>query len=105
MKGVLVGWSGDDGVDFAAEGEPGCGLDRVTGYAAGTDDSISVAVGVATAESPGANRDATLGRYGLDLVFRAYQRDLRLERLRQSTSRDLRPDTTGVAERYRKPRT
>ena len=105
MKGVLVGGSSDDRIDFASESQPGRGLDGVAGNAAGPDDPISVASGVAAAEAPATDCNAALRRYGADLVFRPNDGDLRIERLCQSASRDLGPDAAWVSERYREPRT
>ena len=105
MKGVLVGGSGDDRIDFAAEGQPGRGLDGVAGYAACANDPISVASGVAAAEPPAADRKTTLRRYSADLVLRPNDGDLRIERLCQSASSDLRPDAARVSEGYGEPRT
>jgi hypothetical protein len=74
-------------------------------YAARPDDPVSVAIGVAAAEPPGADRKAALRRYGADLVLRPNDGDFGIEWLRQSASRDLRPDAARVSERYREPRT
>jgi hypothetical protein len=105
MKGVLVGGCGDDRIDFAAERQPGRGLDGVAGYAACADDPASVVSGVAAAEPPTADRNAALRRYGADLVFRAHHRNLCIDRLSQCSGGDLRPDAARVSERYREPRT
>ena len=105
MQGVLVGGSGDNRIDFAAEGQPGRGLDGVAGDAAGADDPVSVAGGVAAAQPPAADRNAALRRHDVDLVLGPNDGDLRIDGLRQSKSRDLRPDAAWVSERYREPRT
>jgi hypothetical protein len=105
MKGVLVGGSGDDRVDFAAEGQPGGGLHGVAGYAACADDPVSVAIGFATTKPPAADRNAALRRHGADLILRPNDGDLRIERLRQSASGDLRPDAARIAQGDREPRT
>jgi hypothetical protein len=101
MKGVLVGGSGDDRIDFAAEGQPGHGLDGMAGYAAGANDPVSVAIAFAAAEPPAADRNAALRRHGTDLVLRPNDGDLGIERLRQSTSRDLGSYATRITERHR----
>jgi hypothetical protein len=98
MKGVLVGGSGDDGVDFSAECQLGGGFDRVACNAAGANHPGSIGGGVAAPESPGAYGDPVLRRYGGDLVFGSHEGDLRVERLRQSTSGDLRADPAGIAQ-------
>jgi hypothetical protein len=76
MKGVLVGRSGDDRIDFAAEGQPGRGLDGVAGDAAGADDPVSVAGGVAAAQLPAADCNAALRRQICDLILGTDQRDV-----------------------------
>ena len=104
MKGVLVGGSGDNRIDFAAEGQPGRGLDGVAGYAAGADDPVSVAGGVAAAQPPAADRNAALRRYGADLVLRAHHRNLGIDRLSQRAGGDLGSNATWIAECHRQPR-
>jgi hypothetical protein len=98
MKGVLVGGSGDDRIDFAAEGQPGRGLDGVAGYAACADDPISVASAVAATEAPATDRNAALRRHSADLVLRPNDSDLGIERLRQGTSRNLGSYATRITE-------
>jgi hypothetical protein len=105
MQGVLVGGSGDNRVDFAAEGQPGRGLDGVARYATCADDALSVAIAFAAAEPPAADRNAALRRYGLDLVFRAHHRNLCIDRLSQRAGGDLGADPARITQGDREPRT
>jgi hypothetical protein len=105
MKGVLVSGCSNDRIDFAAQGQPGHGLDGMAGYAARADDPVSVAIAFAAAEPPAANRNAALRRHGADLVLRPNDGDLGIDRLSQCGGCDLRADPTRIAERYREPRT
>jgi hypothetical protein len=104
MKGVLVGGSGDDRIDSPAEGESGCSLNGVTGYAAGPDDSLSVGVGLATPQPPAADRNAVLRRDCADLVFRTHQRNLCWDRIGQRARGDLGADPARVTEGDSEPR-
>jgi hypothetical protein len=105
MKSVLVGWRGDDAIDFAAECQLDRGLYGVARDAPGANGTLPVLGGVAAAQAPGTDRDSPLRRHRFDLVFRADDGDLGFKRLSQGTSRDLGPDTARVPESYRQLRT
>jgi hypothetical protein len=105
MQGVFVGGSGDNRIDFAAEGQPGRSLDRVARYAACADDPLSVAIAFATAEPPAADRNAALRRHRVDLVLRAHHRNLCIDRLSQRAGGDLGADPARITQGDREPRT
>src|SRR5687768_12405315 len=97
MEGMLMGRRGDDGIDFAAQGELYRRLDGVAGDSAGTEDPMAVRVRVPAAQTPCAHRDSSLRRGRRDLVLRADHCNLRVDGLGQSASGDLRTDPAGVA--------
>jgi hypothetical protein len=100
MEGVFVRGCGNDGVDFAAEGELYRRFDGVARDAARADQPLAVPVRVAAAQLPGPDGDSPLSWYPGDLIFRADYRDLCLEWLSQCAGRDLWSDASGVAQRY-----
>jgi hypothetical protein len=77
----------------------------MAGNTAGPDDSITVAVGVPTAELPTAHRNPVLRWNGADLVVRAYYRDLCLDGSSQSPEGDLGADSARITESDGDPRT
>ena len=62
VERMLVGGSGDDGVDFAAERELGGRLDRVSGDAAGPDGPVAVRDWGRRCPVPRSHRDLAVGR-------------------------------------------
>jgi hypothetical protein len=101
MKCVLVGRSSDDGIHFAIECQPGGRLDSMACDSAGSDDPVPVAVALSASQSPAADPDATLRRYGSDLVLRADDGDLCVNHLGQGASRDLGSDATRITKSNR----
>jgi len=104
MERVLMGGSGNDGIDFATEGEPDCYFDRVTGDAAGADGAMAVLARIAATQFPGSNCYPPSGWDRGDLVFRTHYSDLGFERFGQRGGRNLRADAPWVAQRNRQPR-
>jgi hypothetical protein len=73
VERVLVSGSRDDRVHLAGERELGRGLDRVPGDATGVDGALTIGIGVAGAQTPGADGNLSPGWEWRDLVFGSYQ--------------------------------
>jgi hypothetical protein len=73
VQRMLVSRSRDDRVHLARERELGRGLDRVAGDATGPDGALAIGIGVAGAQTPGADRNFSLGPEWRNLIFGPYQ--------------------------------
>jgi hypothetical protein len=104
MESVLVSRRGDDGIDFAGEGELYRRLDGVACDTPRPDETIAVWVRVAAAQTPGAHGDFPLGRNRVNLVFRSDYCNLCVDGLSQSARCDLGTDSAGVAQAQRQTR-
>jgi hypothetical protein len=102
---MLVRRSGDDGIDFAAEGESGYCFDGVPGDSARADDAAAVEIALAGAEIPAAHRDTALGGDCTDLILRADHHDLGINRTSESAGGNLGADASWITECDREPRT
>ena len=99
MEGVLLRRRGDDRVHLARERELDRGLDRVAGEPA-RPDRAARSSGRSPLPCPQVpTGTAARGRDRRDLVLRADQRHLGVERLLQRAGGDLRPDAARIAER------
>jgi hypothetical protein len=105
MQRVLVGRSGDDRIDLTAECQAGHYFDGVPGYAARTNDPVSVVVALAAAEVPSAHRDSALGWDGTDLIFGPDDEDLRIDRLGQGGGGDFGADPARITQGNSESRT
>ena len=108
MERVLVGRSGDDRIHLAGERQARGRFDAVAGDASGPKRPRMVGP-VTAAGIPGAyrhppRRGLEPGRHFGNLVLRADQGDLGVERLGQRASHDLGSDAARIAERDCEPR-
>ena len=79
MERVLMGWSRDDGIDFASEGELNGGFNSVTGNAPGPEDAGAVLIPLATPEAPHSYSDLTTTGDRCNLIFGPNNRDLGID--------------------------
>jgi hypothetical protein len=98
MQRVLLSRGGDDRVHFPGERELDGGLDRVSRQASRPDGAGPIVRLLAAPLPPHADRDPVRGRHRRDLILRADQGYVGLERLLQRAGGDLRSDAAGISE-------
>ena len=101
---MFVCWGSDDGVDFAAESEFYGGFYGVARDAARSKHPVTVLIRITAAESPRSDRNRASRRNSCNLIFCSNHCDFGVQRLRQRSRRDLRADSSGIAQSYSQSR-
>ena len=100
MQGMLLHRCGDDGVDFAAQGEPGGLLDGASGDQPGFDRGRAHQP---VRGSPAAGADAVIDAQVGDLFLRPDRGDLGINTGLEHGGGDFRSDAPWIAQRDREP--
>jgi hypothetical protein len=104
VERVLVGRGGDDGVHLTAQGELDRGLDRVPREPAGAYCARPIFLTFTGPHAPGPDRQPMTDGYRAELIVRADQREVRIQRLGQRAGDDLWTDASRVAQGDRESR-